>query len=223
MKIALFGATGLVGGIAAKILSEEERVTDLTLYSRRKINLSATNLTQSKIDFHELEKEIGDGLTHDTVICSMGTTMAKAGSKEDFRRIDYDYPYQIAQIAKRNGCQKFILVSSLGANTESSFFYSQIKGELDRDVLELGFPSLAILRPSLILGPRDEVRPAEYAAQLVLGAMQKLFIGPLKIYQPISAQNIAQAIAKLCCEDSRVEYQEVYESDRIEELAEGFW
>ena len=223
MKIALFGATGLVGGLAAKILSEEERVTDLTLYSRRKINLSAANLTQSTIDFHELDKELKDSLTHQTVVCSMGTTMSKAGSKEDFRRIDYDYPYQIAQIARKNGCQKFILISSLGANTESSFFYSQIKGELDRDVTELGFPSLAILRPSLILGPRDEIRPLEYMAQLILGPVQKLFVGPLKIYQPISANKIAQAVAKLCCEDSRVEYQEIYESDRIEELAEGFW
>ena len=97
----------------------------------------------------------------DAAICATGTTIKKAGSKEAFRSIDHDLPLSFARLAHQAGTQDFALVSAIGASVDSSFFYARVKGELERDVRDIGFRSLTILRPSIIEGQRDEVRLAE--------------------------------------------------------------
>ena len=97
----------------------------------------------------------------DAVICATGTTIKKAGSKEAFRSVDYDLPLSFARLAHQAGTQNFALVSAIGASVDSSFFYARVKGELERDLREIGFRSLTILRPSIIEGEREEVRLAE--------------------------------------------------------------
>ena len=100
----------------------------------------------------------------DAAICATGTTIKKAGSKEAFRSVDHDLPLSFARQACQAGAQNFALVSAIGASVDSSFFYARVKGELERDVREIGFRSLTILRPSIIEGERDEVRLAESLA-----------------------------------------------------------
>jgi uncharacterized protein YbjT (DUF2867 family) len=97
----------------------------------------------------------------DATVCATGTTIKKAGSKEASRSVDHELPLSFARLAHQAGTQNFALVSAIGASVDSSFFYVRVKGELERDVREIGFRSLAILRPSIIEGGRDEVRLAE--------------------------------------------------------------
>jgi uncharacterized protein YbjT (DUF2867 family) len=100
----------------------------------------------------------------DAVICALGTTSGKAGSKEAFRQVDYVLPLAFAKLAHQQGAEAFALVSAIGADANSSFFYPKIKGEVERDMKLVGFKSLTILRPSIIGGKRDESRFAEGVA-----------------------------------------------------------
>jgi uncharacterized protein YbjT (DUF2867 family) len=100
----------------------------------------------------------------DAAICATGSTIKKAGSKEAFRSVDHDLPLSFARLAHQTGAQSFALVSAIGASVDSSFFYARVKGELERDVREIGFRSLTILRPGMIAGERDEFRLAESLA-----------------------------------------------------------
>lgn len=101
------------------------------------------------------------------VICATGTTSKKAGSKEAFRSVDHDLPLAFARQAYEQGAQNFALVSAIGASAESSFFYPKTKGELERDIREIGFRSLTIVRPAMIGGERDEHRPGESIALML--------------------------------------------------------
>jgi uncharacterized protein YbjT (DUF2867 family) len=124
-------------------------------------------------------------------ICAIGTTIKKAGSKEDFRSVDHDLPLSFARLAHQAGTQNFALVSAIGASVDSSFFYAKVKGELERDVRGIGFRSLTILRPSIIEGERDEVRLAE---SLVLKLSH--FLAPVlpKRFHVNPAPKIAQVL-----------------------------
>ena len=95
--------------------------------------------------------------------------MRTAGSKEAFRRVDHGYPLAVARLAREHGTPTFVLNSAIGANPSSRFFYNRVKGELERDLATLGFPSLTFVRPGLIGGRREEARPMEQVASLALG------------------------------------------------------
>ena len=97
----------------------------------------------------------------DAVVCALGTTKAKAGSQEAFRYVDYLLPLEFAKASHAACVETFALVSALGASTNSMFFYARTKGELERDIEQIGFRSLTICRPSIIGGSRSEVRVAE--------------------------------------------------------------
>jgi uncharacterized protein YbjT (DUF2867 family) len=100
----------------------------------------------------------------DAVICALGTTKGKAGSNEAFRQVDYVLPLAFARLAHQQGAETFALVSAIGADAGSSFFYPKTKGEVERDIKLVGFRSLTILRPSLIGGKREDSRFAEGVA-----------------------------------------------------------
>ena len=131
------------------------------------------------------------GWRPNAAICATGTTIKKAGSKEAFRSVDHDLPLSFARLAHQAGTENFALVSAIGASVESSFFYARVKGELERDVREIGFRSLTILRPSIIEGERDEVRLAE---SLVLKLSH--FLAPVlpKRFRVNPARKIGQAL-----------------------------
>jgi len=107
----------------------------------------------------------------DAVVCTLGTTIKVAGSQEAFRRVDHDYPLRVGVLARRHGAQAYALNSAVGADPGSRVFYSRVKGELERDLAALGFPSLTFVRPGLIGGERDEYRAGERAATVVLRAL----------------------------------------------------
>jgi uncharacterized protein YbjT (DUF2867 family) len=124
-------------------------------------------LEQVVIDFADLDR-VADSLRADHVFCALGTTIRKAGSQEKFREVDQHYPCRLAEILRRNGARHFSVVSALGAHPSAPFFYSRVKGDMEASLRQMGWPSLAIFRPSLIAGERQESRPLERLSEHLL-------------------------------------------------------
>jgi uncharacterized protein YbjT (DUF2867 family) len=188
-RILLVGATGLVGRhVLAKALADS-RIDSVVAPTRRELP-AHTKLTNPLVDFAALPAD-ADWWPADAAICTLGTTRAAAGSDEAFRAVDYDYPLAVARIALRHGAQCFALNSSLGADARSRLLYPRTKGEVERDLQALDFPSLTIVRRGLIGGDRDEFRAGERVASVVLGVL-----GPLlpPRYRISPANKIADAL-----------------------------
>ncbi len=143
-------------------------------------------LRQHVTDFSKLEA-LRPQLRADHVFCALGTTMRKAGSRAAFREVDFEYPLQLARLARTEGATHFSLVSAVGADRRSPFHYSRVKGELEDALAAMDWPSLAIFRPSVIEGPRVEVRPLER----VSGNLLRL--AP-PAWRPVAATDIAGAM-----------------------------
>lgn len=187
----VFGATGLVGRELVRVLQGDGQYERVSIVSRRAIDEfdSHDRVSRHIVDFARLE-EYRDQLVADHVFCALGTTMRKAGTKERFREVDFVYPVEAARITRANGARHFSLVSSLGANPRSGTFYSRVKGETEEAVRRLDWPSLVIVRPSIIGGDREEHRPGERIAQ-------RLFRFLPKSLRTIPARVIAQAMVNL--------------------------
>lgn len=194
-KIALVaGGTGLVGSYLVDALLEAPDFATVRLLSRRELPEADPRLEVRVVDFDALAAH-PDPIEADVVFCTLGTTIKKAGSEEAFRRVDLTYPVAVARAARAGGATHFLLVSSLGADADSKIFYNRVKGEVEQEILGLGYPSVTIVRPSLLLGDRDESRPAERLGQLVLGALRPVMIGPLRAYRPVHAHDVARSLA----------------------------
>src|SRR5213075_189940 len=161
-SIAILGATGLVGRHCLDLLVREPAFTRIVVLARRKFaEATAPRVEAHMVDFDHLEDR-REVLGVDQVICALGTTIKSVGgSKERFRDVDYRIPLDDARIARAQGARHFLLVSALGASVESRFFYSRVKGELEDALRTLGYRSLTIARPSLLLGDRRERRLGE--------------------------------------------------------------
>ncbi|WP_066098420.1 NAD(P)H-binding protein [Xanthomonas massiliensis] len=180
MKVMLLGATGLVGSHVLRQLLDDPRCTQVVAPVRHALAQAEAKLLAPVVDFEALPAEAAWWAV-DAVVCALGTTRAKAGSRAAFRHVDHDYPLACAQIALRHGARIFALNSAKGADTQSRFFYSRVKGELERDLCLLGFPSLTLVRPGLIGGERHERRRAERAAAALLRALGPLLPRGLRI------------------------------------------
>jgi len=197
-KITLIGSTGLIGTSFLEQISPND-FQNVKAITRRKIqNLENKNhIKQSFHDFSEPEKMRKD-LKTDVLVSALGTTIKKAGSKDEFLKIDHDLTLKISRIAKEEGCRTMILISSMGANNKSNIFYSYVKGLLELSLEEIEFEEFHILRPSLLLGKRNEVRPAEYISKLIMNPLS--FLIPWK-YKPIHANTIAKKIKYIIMEE----------------------
>lgn len=197
--VLLLGATGLVGGhILNRLLENEtyERVIALTRSALPGAEALST-LDNRIVDFGRPD-EWRDQVAADQTICALGTTIKKAGSREAFRQVDYEYPLMVARAALNAGSRHFLLVSAMGADANSPLFYNRVKGELEAAIFRLGFPRVSIFRPSLLLGDRREFRPGEAIGQ-VLGRWFRIAIP--RQYQPIHARTVAAAMVRIAVED----------------------
>jgi uncharacterized protein YbjT (DUF2867 family) len=143
--------------------------------------------------------------------------MKQAGSKEAFRRVDRDYPFQAAQLARGPGATQFLLVSAVGADPRSRIFYNRVKGEVEAALRSVGFESLSIFRPSLLTGERAEERRGEVLGEAVLNAVRPLLVGPLRRLRPTPARAVAAAMAVVAAE--RPKGVHVFEPEAIPEQA----
>ncbi len=165
-RVLLAGATGLVGGELLRILQADQTVEEVRALVRRplRVDRKGPKVRELITDMTDLEQH-PEWFRVDLVFSALGTTIGKAGSRAAFRGVDYDLPLTIARLAREQGCRHFLFVSALGAAARSFFFYNRVKGELEEAVLKLGYPSVAIARPSLLLGERSEHRFGEETAK----------------------------------------------------------
>ncbi len=192
MRVMLLGATGLVGGLTLSRLLDDPRCSAVVAPTRRPLVRTHGTLENPVLAFNALPTA-PEWAGVDAVICALGSTMAQAGSREAFRRIDHDYPLAFARLAQAQGAQAYVLNSAAGADPQSSIFYSRVKGELERDLATLGFDSLTLVRPGLIGGERAEVRRGERLALKVLGVL-----GPVlpRAWRINPATEIAKALVE---------------------------
>lgn len=193
--VLLAGATGLVGRECLRQLSGDPEVAEVRALTRRPIPPAdrLPRVTEVLVVFDHLDRTPSlPGVQQ--VICALGTTLRKAGSRDAFRRVDHDYPLRLAQLALGQGATHFLLVSAVGADPRSRVFYSQVKGELEAAILALGFRAVTIARPSLLLGERGEFRLGEEIARRLA------FLTPGR-YKPVAAWQVAEALVRAARED----------------------
>lgn len=193
MKALVFGSTGLIGSGLMRLLIQSPEYTEIVSFVRRKSDITPNKVREVQSDLRDLSNYRSE-FNCDTIFVSLGTTIKKAGSQEQFREVDYTFPINIANIAKESGVRTFLMVSSLGADPNSSVFYSKVKGEVERDTIKLGLPSLYIFRPSLLLGNRSEFRLGEKIGEFISIGISFAFLGPLKKYKPIESQTVASSM-----------------------------
>lgn len=163
-KIAMvIGATGLVGTTLVNKLLVNRDYEKVVVLVRRKLDILHEKLEEYVVDFDKLNEEYPDVVVDD-IYCCMGTTIKKAKTQERMYQIDVDYPLTVAKIAKERGLQHVILVSSMGADIHSKFFYMRMKGELEEKLRLLDVPKLSIFQPSFLVGKRKENRTSEKIA-----------------------------------------------------------
>ena len=213
-SILLAGATGLVGGECLKLLLKDDEFDRVVILTRTPLSglEQHAKIQQHRVDFENLAA-FGELMNVNQVICTLGTTIKKAGSQAKFREVDFTYPVTLAKLALERGAEHFLVVSSMGADPNSKIFYNRVKGEMESEVLTLGYRSVSIFRPSLLLGDRKEVRLGEQAGKIVGKLIS--FALPAK-YRPVQAHTVAEAILKTARADSLG--TRIIESDEIQQL-----
>ena len=191
MKTALIvGSTGLIGKQLLQLLLDDPYYIKVKAVARKPLALTHPRLEVIVADLNTLNT-VTEQFNADDVFCCLGTTIKKAGSKKAFEAVDFDYPMQVAKHSKEKGAQQFLLVSALGADANSSFYYNQVKGRIEVAIREVKFSCTHVFRPSLLLGIRDENRPGEDAAKIFYRIFN--FMIPKK-YKGIDAAKVAKAM-----------------------------
>lgn len=213
MDILLAGATGLVGSLCLRRLLADPAFDRVVVLTRRPLDaqFGHSKLEQHVVDFARLEKARAL-FKVDKVMCTLGTTIKQAGSRERFREVDYHYPLQLGRLGLEQGARHFLLVSALGANANSGVFYNLVKGEVEVQLRALAYPRLTIVRPSLLLGERHEFRLGEEVGKRLA------FLMPGK-YRPVQADDVAKVLVEAARQDAPG--VEVIESDEIRRRAES--
>lgn len=189
MKLLLVGSTGLVGRHVLDLALADPRVDEVLAPARKPLP-GHPKLHAPLVDYDHLPED-ADWWRADAVICTLGTTLRTAGSREAFRRVDHDYPMAVARLARKHGTPAYVLNSAMGADASSRFFYNRVKGELEADLRQEGFQSLTLVRPGLIGGKRDESRAGEKFATVILNTL-----GPVlpRKWRINPAEKIARAL-----------------------------
>ena len=214
-KAIIIGASGLIGSELLSVLLHSNTYTDVIVLVRKSLNIQNQKLKEIITDFSNLW-EIKEHIKADVIFCCIGTTRAKTPDLNNYRKIDHDIPIEIGKIAVENQVQQYHLVSALGANAQSSNFYSKIKGETEDNLKDLNIPSIHIYQPSLLRGERKEKRIGEKIALSLMKSIDPLLIGSLKKYRSIKTSVIALAMYQQSLKEDQGIF--TYPSDIIKEL-----
>lgn len=189
----VIGATGLVG---KQLIAQLSGIYDcLIIIARTQPKHISSNMQVYQLNnfdnLSEVMSSISSQSIYDAFSC-LGTTKKQAGSEDAFKHIDYDYNLDFATLCHTKGVKRFYLLSAMGADASSRFFYNRVKGELENAISQLGFEEVYIFRPSLLLG-KHKGRPLETAAQLLYKAVAPMVPSSLSA-KPISAIRVAAAM-----------------------------
>lgn len=187
------GGSGLVGSRLLEALAATAECARVVAVTRRPLAYDHPKLGNRIVSFAKLEESLA-GTRADVAFCCLGTTLKAAGSKEAFREVDFDYTLAFARAALKAGVKRFVLNSSVGADPAAKNFYLRVKGETEAAVAKLGFTSLDVLQPSLLIGARAELRPLELLAMGILPVVSPLLLGKLEPYRAVRASLVAAAM-----------------------------
>jgi uncharacterized protein YbjT (DUF2867 family) len=191
-SVLIVGATGATGKLVLeKVLSAKEFDKVYTI-ARREIGLKHSKLSSFIIDFEKIDEfNFPEGTIIDQLYFCYGTTLKKAGGKNAFKKIEGDFSQKILNLARRVQVRRVLLVSSIGANANSSFLYTKIKGQIEKYAVDLEFPEIVIFRPSLLLTKREELRIGELIGQKVMKPFTNLFQSTFPPYAPVSTDKLS--------------------------------
>ncbi len=192
-KALIGGASGLVGRNCLQLLLRDRDCEQVISIGRRKLDVEHDKLKQEIIDFNQLDLH-AKLFEVEKVYCCLGTTIKVAGSKENFRKVDYEYPLKMAELAEEGLASVFSIVTAQGASSSSPFFYNKVKGEVEDALKALQIEKINIIQPSLLIGAREESRIGESMAQGVFKLIAPAFVGPMKKYKGITVQQVARAM-----------------------------
>jgi uncharacterized protein YbjT (DUF2867 family) len=217
-KIALVaGVTGLVGGYLLRSLLDAPDYTRVYALTRRPFGKEHPRLANRVVVFDRMAEQL-KGLVAQDAFCCIGTTIADAGSQEAFREADVDAVLLFARAARAAQATRFVVVSSVGASSKSKKFYLRTKGEMEEAVSDLGFVSVDILQPSLLLGPRKALRPLEITGRIFAPLINPFLTGPREAYRAISAETVGKAMLGAARRGARGVYR--YTFSGIQQLSE---
>ena len=193
LKALVIGATGATGRELVKLLLNDNEVEKVTIFVRNLPTVEHEKLKTHAIDFNKIENH-KDWIKGDVLFSALGTTKKNAGGKEQQYLVDYTYQYEFAKIASINGVENYSLVSSVGANSKSFFFYPKIKGQLEESVKKLKFKKIDIFQPPMLVRQSDLIREGEKSGIIVLNVLNK--IGILKSQKPLAVVALAEKMVK---------------------------
>jgi uncharacterized protein YbjT (DUF2867 family) len=215
-KVILTGASGLIGSNLLTELIRSESISEILLLARKSSGISNPKVKELILTFDDLSWHSSD-LQGDIIYSCIGTTKSETPDSKLYRKIDLEYPLNLAKIALKNGVQQFHIISSLGANAESANSYLKLKGELEQELKKLNIKSLHIYQPSFLIGKRKEYRLADKIMKPIFKLIDPLLIGPLKKYRSIQATDVAKVMLKQSLKDLNGTF--IYPSIQIQELA----
>jgi len=193
-RVALLaGASGFVGNLALDDLLEAPDIARVFAVTRRPLGREHPRLANRIVRFEQIETQL-KGVSCHVALCALGTTIREAGSEQAFRQVDVDAVLAFARAAKAAQAQRFVVVSSVGADPRSKNFYLRTKGEMEEALVGVGFTSVDILQPSLLLGWRGEIRPLELAAATLMPLVNPFLVGKREPLRGIPARTVAAAM-----------------------------
>jgi uncharacterized protein YbjT (DUF2867 family) len=216
-RIALvFGSTGLVGNLLLEQLISSEFYSGIKKFVRDPTRISDPKVEEIIVDFSNTDLFSSSMIGDDLFIC-LGSTIKKAGSIANMEKIDRDLPIKIASIARASGIKRVAVVSSVGANPGSGNYYLRIKGEMEKEIMNLDFKQIVIARPSILLGERKEKRTGEMVGKFFMKAIKPLLTGKLRKYRAIHGRDVAKAMISALQKDTS---KSIYESGELKVLAD---
>ena len=212
MKTALiFGSSGLVGSHLVNLIINDNNYSKIRLFVRAEITNPNPKIEIFKIDFNKLENHKNSIIGDDCFFC-IGTTRKNTPDKNEYVKIEYNLPVEVAKIAKENSINSFTYVSSLGANPNALGLYLKNKGQAERELIKLNFSKLSIMRPSILLGNRKEKRVGEKIGIFAMKTLSPILMGKMKKYKPIKVEDVANAMLHVVQNDYQ---KKIFESDEI--------
>ena len=191
--VLLAGASGLTGSRTLAALLDAPDITRVIAVSRRPLGTEHPRLANRIVQFAQMETQL-KGVAADAALCCLGTTIRQAGSQQAFQAVDVGAVLTFARTARAAGAKRFVVISAAGADAGAKNFYLRTKGEMEVQLEALGFESLDILQPSLILGWRKEMRPLELLASTLMPVLNPLLVGKAASWRAISANTIGKAM-----------------------------